>query len=186
MCFIQQTILLSINWKRRRKKLATHPITAPMSCPIIETEFEPNELINCNNSSHIWYGVYSLRHSGLSESPKPFKSRATTWKKRDNSLICKNIHSNSRSKYIVTDDYLMNCHETSTWCIHNMICFLPGSASRANNRGIHAVTKLTDHFDFQPQCNAVSFLSVWHKIEVRFYYPLNMVVVCHGNSCDNL
>lgn len=60
-----------------------------MSCPIIDTEFEPSDLINCNNSSHILYGVYSLRHCGLSESLKPFRSSATTRKNRDNSLIWK-------------------------------------------------------------------------------------------------
>lgn len=67
----------------------THPITAPMSCPIIDTVFDPSDLINCNNSSQILYGVYSLRHCGLSESLNPFRSRATTRKKRDSSLIWK-------------------------------------------------------------------------------------------------
>lgn len=41
-----------------------------------------------------------------------------------------------------------------------------------------------DHFDSQLQCNAVLFLLVWHKIEVQFYYLLNMVVACHKSSCD--
>lgn len=68
--------------------ICTHPIIAPMSCPIIDTEFDPNDLINCNNSSQIMCGLYSLRHCGLSESLKPFKSSATTRKKRDSSLIC--------------------------------------------------------------------------------------------------
>lgn len=62
---------------------------------------------------------------------------------------------------------------------------LPDYANPANNRGIHAVAKSMDHFDFRLQCNAALFLSVWHKIEVQFYYPLNMVVVCHNSNCDS-
>lgn len=101
------------------KIVSTHPITAPRSCPIIETEFDPNDLINCNNSSHILYGVYSLRHCGLSESLKPFKSRATTWKKRDSSLICKIYNLEKyiqfHLKSIERSQCLLNCHYTNTW-----------------------------------------------------------------------
>lgn len=76
-------------WKMKHIGLTlfTDPITAPMSWPIITTEFDPRDLINCNSSSHILCGVYSLRHCGLSESLKPFKSSATTRKNLDSSLI---------------------------------------------------------------------------------------------------
>lgn len=165
-------------WMKSREKrhqkhtVHTHPITAPMSCPTIITEFDPNDLINCNSSSHILYGVYSLRHCGLSESLKPFKSSATTRKNRDNSLICKwktkknyeyNAFERRNNKWniIVISNYFLflSVWKTKFWPIINLfnlkIVCVPDCAIPANNPENHEVVKPMDHIDRRLQYNVI-------------------------------
>lgn len=115
--------------------LNTHPITAPRSCPIIETEFDPIDLISCNSSSHMIYGVYSFRQSGLSESLKPFKSSATTWKKRDSSLICKIYNLKKRKLSNTLEEVLCGvfCHKTNTCLKILMITWLRQPSQQSGN-----------------------------------------------------
>lgn len=73
------------------------PSKAPMPCPTSTHLFTPKEVISNDNSSSNISILYARLFCGLSESPKPFKSKAITLNNKIiHRILIANIHASSK------------------------------------------------------------------------------------------